>query len=116
MEYAGGRFQAESYGAQAASGGMGLGLRNMAEPLPSNGRVTDAIAALVRTSDNLAQEVAVLEQRLGGVLRPAGPTGSANTNKANVAPSPLASGLEEIHERLYGLLGHIQSLTARVDL
>lgn len=111
-------FQAESYGTQVASGGVGLGYRNIPTdvPTPAGGRVSEAVQSLIRTADHLQQEIGLLEQRLGGVLRPASPTGGASTKQANVAPSPLAAGLEEIHERLYGLLGHLQSVTARVDL
>lgn len=86
------------------------------DPPPVNGRITEAVQSIVRVSDHLQQEVGLLEQRLSGVLRPAGPAGGPVAKPANVAPSPLASGLEEMHERLYGLLGHVQSLTARVDL
>jgi hypothetical protein len=74
------------------------------------------LQCIVRATNSIQQEVSVLEQRLAGVLRPASPQGGASTKAANVTPSPLASGMEEIHEQLYALLGYVQSLTARVDL
>ena len=109
-------FQTESYGNQVAQGGVGLGYRNISDAPPVNGRVTEAAQNIARAADQLHAEVSALEQRLSCVLRPAVPQASATQKSANITPSALAANLDEIHERLYGLLGYVQSLTARVDL
>lgn len=83
---------------------------------PPLGRISEALSALSRVSENLHQEVVALEQRLSGVLRPTGPAGGSSPTPAKTTPSPLASGLEETHERFYALLGRLQDIAARVDL
>lgn len=81
------------------------------------GRVTEAYETARRLAEGLHQELGALESRIGSVLRPGVPVGNnSGVEKTRSEPSSLGGGLEGLNLALHALIGHVQSLQARVDL
>jgi hypothetical protein len=86
-------------------------------PLTANSGIGEQLGVADHVSQQLGQELAALESRLASVLRPSMPSGAnEGQQQARPTPSQLACGLRELNERLYGLLGRVQDINARVDL
>lgn len=85
------------------------------EVSPPTGRLTEAEQETVKLLEALGQAVQRLEQRIAPILTPAGPTGVGTGEKAQREPSPFAGALIANNQKLYGLIGYVQELSARVD-
>ena len=82
---------------------------------PPMGRVAEAEQETRRLLDALGQALNGLENRISPILRSAEPSGVGNAEKAQREPSPFATALLESNQKLYGLIGFVQDLSARVD-
>ena len=84
-------------------------------PPPPLGRVAEAEQETRKLVEALGQALQGLENRISPILRSAGPSGVGNAEKAQREPSPFATALLESNQKLYGLIGFVQDLSARVD-
>lgn len=80
------------------------------------GAVADGCERLASLADRLSQAIAILEERLGVVLRPEDDGAAFGVPEADRMPSPLGRRLDDLAGRFGGSLVQIESITRRVDL
>lgn len=103
----------ESAYGTVASGGYATNATEIAPPM---GRVAEAEQETRKLLEALQQALNGLEQRISPILRSAVPAGAGNgAANAQREPSPFASSIIANNQKLYGLIGYVQDLSARVD-
>lgn len=80
-------------------------------------RVSEIVAACKLLNDTTARlkgAIGTLEERIGPILREAGPVDGRNEQRAE--SSPLARDLGDLEAELRGLVGWLTLLLSRIDL